>query len=187
MGRVQRNEVEDKSLSLMKTPSRPEWASAPQKASVVLGYRQKPADIFKVGAIKCYLGTGAESSVRVCKQSMRTCKLCKCLSTCLLDFWESTGKLCAKQPATHPIFCHNPSSQSSWFFCACHTPDFLSYFCHRYIHQEGNNWRPSHAFMVSPGFEARTSGKKLSILNHPKCKLYLGELEFSSFITAWAS
>lgn len=36
---------------------------------------------------------------------------------------------------------------------------------------------------VSPGFEARTLGKKLIILSHPKCKLYLGELEFFSFIT----
>lgn len=112
------------------------------------GLQAEASRYFQSRAIKCYLGTGAESSVRVCKQSMRTCKLCKCLSTCLLDFWESTGKLCAKQPVTHPIFCHNPSSQSSWFFYACHTPDFLSYFCHRYIHQEGNNWRPSHAFFT---------------------------------------
>lgn len=40
------------------------------------------------------------------------------------------------------------------------------------------------SLMVSPGSEARTSGKKLIILSHPKCKLYLGELAFSSFIPA---
>lgn len=40
------------------------------------------------------------------------------------------------------------------------------------------------ALMVPPGFEARIVGKKLSKLSHPKCKLYLGELEFFSFITA---
>lgn len=40
------------------------------------------------------------------------------------------------------------------------------------------------SFMVSPGFETRTLGKKLIILSYPKCKLYLGKLAFSSFITA---
>jgi len=38
--------------------------------------------------------------------------------------------------------------------------------------------------MLSLGFEVRTLGKKLTILSHSKCKFYLGELEFSSFITA---
>lgn len=111
------------------------------------------------------------------------------LSMCLLDFWESRGKPCAKQRVTHPIFYHNTSSPSSWFFYACHTPDFLGCFCLRDIHQAGTNWRPSHAFFTYglTRFETRTLGKKLSILSPPKCKLYLGELEFSSFITAWAS
>lgn len=151
------------------------------------GCRQKPADIIKVGAIKYYLGTGAESSGRMYNQSMQTLQV---LSMCLLDFWESRGKLCAKEPATHPIFYHNTSSQSSWFFYICHTSDFLGCFCHRDTHQAENNRRPSHAFFTcgltriwNQDFREEIHHTKLN----SKCKLDLGELEFSSFITAWAS
>lgn len=113
------------------------------------GYRQKSVGIIKVGAIKCYLGTGAERVQRGYTIRVHTrMQTLQEVSTCLLDFRESRGKLCAKQPATHPIFCHNTSSQSSSFFYACHIPDFLGYFRHRDTHQAGNNWRPSHAFFT---------------------------------------
>lgn len=77
----------------------------------------------------------------------------------------------------NPFGCHRPAiHQISQATSAINTKQGITEDLHM-----------SSSLMVSPGFEARTSGKKLIILSHPKSKFYLGELEFSSFITACAS
>lgn len=144
--------------------------------------RQKPADI-TAGASKCHLGTRAKRGKGGC--TTRVCKLCKCLSTRLLGFLGKYGRaVCqtARDPSSPTTLPQNALDspkpaphQIAWATSAIeiNTKQGITEDLHM-----------PFSLLVSPGFEARTSRKELLILSHPKCKLYLGELKFSSFITA---